>query len=141
MTSFFTADPVIEIATQAWCAERLRAADEGILSFHGPQGRLALAVSYTVSGEQIHIVSDPFDGEGWVAAGHEMTLEVAGAGPDDLRWLVRATGMARRSASTVNHPAHAGSGLPSTGLVLPAVRLRGYYETYALDASSWVERA
>ena len=140
---------IIDIAPASWCKTRLAGAEEGLLSYPSPHGRVALAVPYAVSDEQITIPLAPFNCTGWLAEEQEATLEVMGVDGEDVRWTVRATGTAQRagshgsaldrSVSRRSHPA-AGTGWPavvgSEWLVLTGFRLRGFYETPRHRASA-----
>lgn len=149
MTSSPQADTrTVDIAPADWCWSRLTDADEGLLSYSTPDGRVALTVPYAVTNQQITIPLAPFNCTGWSAVEQESTLEVIGAEAENLRWIVRATGIAQRAGGRSNvlsrpisrrsHPA-AGPGWPpiagSEWLVLSAVHLSGYYETALLPAS------
>jgi hypothetical protein len=109
---------------------------------------VTLAVPYIVAGGQITIPLATFNDTGLLAVEAETTLEVTGTEDGGGRWLVRATGVARRAAgpSDLNlavarrcHPA-TGSACPghalSGWLVLPAVRIRGYHETASFEAAA-----
>jgi hypothetical protein len=116
------ADPdAVEIGSHAWCWARLEASSEGVLWFWGARGRIVVGASYTSTSQQITVAADPFDAVGWSAAGHELTLEIRGTGPVDLRWLVRATGLARHPSPPLDQAA----GAEPHGLLLPSVRVRG----------------
>jgi len=112
---------IIDICPPGWCWSRLAEADEGVLTFTTPQGRVALTVPYTVTDQQIAIPMATFDPAVLSAADGEATLEVIGVATENQRWLVRATGTAQPAGSP---------GAPgSDWLMLPPIRLRGYYET------------
>jgi len=136
------------IGAPGWCWSHLADAEEGVLSYSTPRGPVALAVPYAVTNHQITIPMAPFNDTGWLATDGEATLEVTGTDSEDMRWRVRATGLARRAASwsaasiiaRQSHPA-AGNGCPSVapadGLVLPSARVRGSYQTRSPEAPSF----
>ena len=136
------------VGAPGWCWSRLADAEEGILSYSTARGPVAIAVPYAVTNQMITIPMAPFNDTGWLATDGEATLEVTGTDSEDMRWRVRATGLARRAASSggassmlarCSHPA-AGNGcssvVPSTGLVLPSPRVRGFYQTCTREAAT-----
>lgn len=140
MTTF--SDPgsrVIDIGTPDWCWTQLATVSEGLLTYRSPRGRLSLVVPYTVAEDQIMIPMAPFNEPGWLAAGGEVTLEVMGAHDADLRWVVRASTVAVRMPTATRtggtlRPWHPSDGFrPGSeqldGLLLPAPRVRGFYQT------------
>lgn len=142
MTAPSRSDRIIDVGPPEWCWSRLRDAEEGILSYATPRGRLGLAVPYAAMDGLITIPMAPFNESGWLAADGEVALEVTGTDPDYLRWVVRATGRARRAAPPGAPPAQRGhpaagygwpASAPSDRLVLHPVRLRGYYEILLTD--------
>jgi hypothetical protein len=136
---------IIDIGAPGWCWSQLGAGGEGILSYQAPRGRISLAVPYAVTDRRISIALASFNETGWRAAGADTQLEVSGLTPDDLRWVVRATGLAERvdlsgrsglAYARRVHPANrAGSGSvgSSDRLFLRTPRVRGFYETSLPD--------
>lgn len=134
-------DPIIDIGAPGWCWSQLGTGGVGILSHGGSQGRLSLAVPYAVIGQQISVPLAVVNQAGWSAAGAESCLEVTGRTHDDLRWVVRATGLAERAHlprqpgrahAREMHPSNGlgyASEVPSDWLVLWTPRVRGFYET------------
>ena len=132
---------VIDIGTTSWCWSQLGLGGEGILSYPGARGRASLAVPYVVVDHQISISLAPFNHTGWLAEGTDTRLEVTGRTPDDQRWVVRATGQAKRGdRSGPAGDAHARRVHPSSGvgydtavrsdrLFLQDPRVRGFSET------------
>ena len=122
MTSLAQAETrIIDICPPGWCWSRLAEAEEGILSYATPLGRVTLAVPYAVSNQQLAISIAPSNTTMWSPADGEATLEVIGVAAENQRWLVRATGTPQR-AGRPNAPG-------SDWLILPPARLRGFYET------------
>ena len=131
----------IDMEAPSWCWSHLGTGGEGILSYETSRGRRSLAVPYAVSGRQITIPLGWFNQTGWRAAGSDTRLEVSGRTPDDLRWVVRATGTAERMDSSDQsglgqplriHPANgigSGAAQPPNQLSLKTPRMRGFCET------------
>lgn len=132
---------VIDIGTPDWCWSKLGGDKQGALSYQGAYGRVCLDVGYAVTGHQVTIALASSTSTGWSAAGEEACLEITGSTEDELRWVVRATGVAERShpgrsaelaLCRTLHPALGTSGVsarPEDGLVLLSLRVRGFYET------------
>ena len=133
-----TSSRIIDIGASEWCWSQLGAGGEGILTFKAARGRSSLAVPYAVTGRQISIQLAAFNETGWRAAGVDAQLAVSGLTADDMRWVVRATGLAERARpsalehSQQVHPANpvgSGSAVSSDWLRLRTPHVRGFYET------------
>lgn len=149
MTTASHVDPrLIEVGPSHWCWTRLGSADEGILSFWMPRGRVTLAVPYSVAdtiadGPEIIIGLAPINTTGWQAVDQQVALEITGADHENLRWLVRATGIAHRAAPDEPEPSLGESTVarrwltptvPPGQLLVSSPRVHGFYETLAPDA-------
>jgi hypothetical protein len=118
----------IDIGSPTWCWNHLNDTFEGILSYRTSRGPIiALAVTYTVAGQQIAIPVTSSRDTAWLAADGEATLEVTGRNDGGALWVVRASGQVTRTQA----PSPPNQELSQ--LVLPAVRVRGFYET-SLDS-------
>lgn len=130
---------VIDLADLDWCWSQLRSTTRGVLSSRSPRRPVNLDVTFTVADRNI-LIPVTWDQEVLhLIAGWEVALGLAGAEPDGLRWVVRVTGVADASlvpagsgtyfASRRSHPALGVASRPSSALLLPVDRLRGYHET------------
>jgi hypothetical protein len=130
---------VIDLADLDWCWSQLRSTTHGVLSSRSPRKAVSLDVSYVVEGQNL-VIPVAWDHEVLhLLAGCEVALGLSGREPDGLRWVVRVTGVAALSlvpsssgtyaASRRSHPALGVDSQPSSALLLPVERLRGYHET------------
>jgi hypothetical protein len=128
---------VIDLADLDWCWSQLRSTTHGVLSSRGRA--VSLDVTYTMEEANL-LIPVAWDHEVLhLLAGCEVALGLSGREPDGLRWVVRVTGVAALSlvpssagtyaAARRSHPALGVASQPSSALLLPVDRLRGYHET------------